>query len=127
MKNKLLVVCDATGLLLSASTSIADGSGGAAACFCVSVKVCGYINGIYSNKCVGKNKAAAKSNVIITADKNSDANVEFETGWNLVGYPVNTKVPEEATAVYSWNEMYQSISDLNGILIQGIGYWVFVF
>ncbi len=65
--------------------------------------------------------------IVISADKNSSPNVEFELGWNLVGYPVNTPVPDEASAVYSWSDHYQAIADLDGVLIQGVGYWIFVF
>ncbi len=62
--------------------------------------------------------------VNVTAEK-VNVNLTLTQGWNLVGPTENIKAPEEALSVYSWNDLYESVSNENGILIQGIGYWIF--
>ncbi len=62
----------------------------------------------------------------ITAEK-CEHEIILETGWNMVGTPENCYVPNSATVVYSWNESYQTIAVDNGVLLQGVGYWIFSF
>ncbi len=61
---------------------------------------------------------------VVTADK-SDAEITLQPGWSLVGPKENISVPEAAHTVYGWNDTYQNIAAEDGILIQGIGYWIF--
>ncbi len=61
---------------------------------------------------------------IVTAEK-SDVDISLQSGWNLVGPKENINVPEAAHAVYGWNDIYQNIAAEDGVLIQGIGYWIF--
>ncbi len=61
---------------------------------------------------------------IVTTAK-SDAEITLQSGWNLVGPKENIEVPEAAHTVYGWKETYQNIATEDGILIQGIGYWIF--
>ncbi len=61
---------------------------------------------------------------VVTADK-SDADISLQSGWSLVGPTENMEIPEEAHTVYGWNDIYQNIAAEDGILIQGIGYWIF--
>ncbi len=50
-----------------------------------------------------------------------------ETGWNLIGPVSNELAPSEATLIYNWNEVYESIAVDQGVLLQGVGYWIFSF
>ncbi len=61
---------------------------------------------------------------IVTAEK-SDAEIILQSGWNLVGPKENISVPKAAYTVYSWNETYQNIATEDGVLLQGVGYWIF--
>ncbi len=60
---------------------------------------------------------------IVTAEK-SDVELSLQPGWNLVGPKENITVPEAALTVYGWNETYEQILN-DGIMVQGIGYWIF--
>ncbi len=60
---------------------------------------------------------------IVTAEK-SGAEIALRAGWNLVGPTENINVPEAAHTVYGWNQKYDQILK-EGIMVQGIGYWVF--
>ncbi len=60
---------------------------------------------------------------VVTTEK-SDAEIELNSGWNLMGPKENIKVPDTAHTVYGWNETYQELLE-GGTMIQGIGYWVF--
>ncbi len=57
----------------------------------------------------------------------SDAEMTISTGWNLVGPVENSSAPAEATIIYNWNEIYESIATDQGVLLQGVGYWIFSF
>ncbi len=60
---------------------------------------------------------------VVTAEK-SEADITLERGWNLVGPKENIEVPAAAHTVYGWNQTYEQILE-DGIMIQGVGYWVF--
>ncbi len=59
--------------------------------------------------------------------KKSTKGLKISTGWNLVGPTVNTLIPEQATTVYTWNEVYEDVLTKQNVLIQGVGYWIFSF
>ncbi len=65
-----------------------------------------------------------KSVAIVATPK--PVKLELQSGWNMVGSPVNSELPEDALLIYSWNDVYQSIAS-DGTLLQGIGYWIFSF
>ncbi len=54
-----------------------------------------------------------------------DFTLTLETGWNMVGPTENIVVPNKAYTIYSWNDIYQQISVEDGVLLQGVGYWIF--
>lgn len=60
----------------------------------------------------------------ITANA-SNRPIELKSGWNMVGPVENCEIPAAADAVYSWDQIYQNILE-QGVLIQGIGYWIYV-
>ncbi len=68
--------------------------------------------------------ATKKVSVTIEAEK-SKAEITLKPHWNLVGPTKNVLIPEEAIAVYGWNETYEMLASDHGVLIQGIGYWIF--
>ncbi len=61
--------------------------------------------------------------VTVEADK-SESKLNLEQGWNMVGVEENMAVPAGALVIYSWNELYQNIAK-DGLLLQGVGYWIF--
>lgn len=66
------------------------------------------------------------ANVVISAEVSKETLLPLSTGWNLVGPTVNMVVPEDADAIFTWNKIYQQIAEHgNGLLIQGVGYWIF--
>ncbi len=70
----------------------------------------------------------APKDVELTVSGNrSDAEMAITTGWNLVGPVENSSVPVAATIVYSWNDIYESIATDQGVLLKGVGYWIFSF
>lgn len=60
----------------------------------------------------------------IVVDK-VETDFNLQPGWNMVGPTENVYAPEEAKAVFSWTEKYNELLE-SDILIQGIGYWMFV-
>ncbi len=62
---------------------------------------------------------------IVEADM-VEAELELQPGWNMVGPTVNMEIPPAAYAVYAWDESYWDILHENSVLMQGIGYWIFV-
>ncbi len=68
--------------------------------------------------------ALANVEVVVSADK-VETELNLNPGWNMVGPTENIAIPEAAHTVYGWNETYQNIATESGILLQGIGYWIF--
>lgn len=49
----------------------------------------------------------------------------LQSGWNLAGVTENTEIPANVEAVYVQDKSYQNVLD-QGILIEGVGYWIYV-
>ncbi len=62
--------------------------------------------------------------VVVSAQR-AKAELSLQPGWNMVGPTENVKVPAEAEAVFGWSETYQNIATEDGVLLQGVGYWIF--
>ncbi len=62
--------------------------------------------------------------VSVTGTK-SDTTLKLNIGWNMVGPVVTSDVPEEAHTVYSWDSVYDNITEKYNTLEQGKGYWIF--
>jgi surface protein len=72
--------------------------------------------------------------VDITAQK-SEAKIQLNQGWNLVGPIHNCGVPTDSISTFSfindetdqdiYDEAYKVIIDEDGVLIRGVGYWIF--
>lgn len=61
--------------------------------------------------------------VYVVGLKSKEA-ITLESGWNMVGPTVTCEIPDDAEAVYSWDETYQIIEKAEE-LQQGEGYWLF--
>lgn len=68
--------------------------------------------------------ASKSQQVDIVSDK-SDAEINLNTGWNLVGPVENCHLPEGALSVFSYDQRYKAIAAKDDVLIRGVGYWVF--
>ncbi len=61
---------------------------------------------------------------IVVESEKSTTEMSLSTGWNMVGPKENCKIPAAAISVYSWNQVYQEVLK-DGVLIEGVGYWIF--
>ena len=68
--------------------------------------------------------SAVETRVDVTAEK-SDAKVTLTSGWNLVGPTNNEVMPKAALSVFSYDKIYNSITEEDDVLIRGVGYWIF--
>ena len=69
-------------------------------------------------------KCEGLSNVTIRSDK-SDQLINLLPGWNLVGPSKNLQKPDTAISVFSYDRIYNQISNETNTLIEGVGYWIF--
>ncbi len=68
--------------------------------------------------------STTEKQVVIKSIK-SDASIELESGWNMVGPTQNCTIPESASIIYSWNQTYDQVLKESDLLIGGVGYWIF--
>jgi len=69
------------------------------------------------------NSTVAKR-VDVSSEK-SDAKIKLAPGWNLVGPIQNTPIPDGVISVFSYDEKYIQVYLETGVLIKGVGYWIF--
>lgn len=68
--------------------------------------------------------APTAKQVYVSGSK-SDAVINLNLGWNLVGPVENDYIPAAADTVYSWSKVYDVIAGDSKVLVGGRGYWIF--
>lgn len=62
---------------------------------------------------------------VVIEGERSMAELDLKSGWNLSGVTENREIPENVKAVYTHDSTYQDVLE-TGILIEGIGYWIYL-
>ncbi len=69
--------------------------------------------------------SAVATTIQIKADR-ADDEINLVTGWNLVGPTDNSYMPAGVISAHTWNDSHQDLLEA-GILLNGVGYWLFSF
>ena len=66
-----------------------------------------------------------KAKRVYVTGTRSEAEIQLDSGWNMVGPTKDAYIPEDADTVYAWSTVYDVIAGNEKVLIGGKGYWIF--